>query len=727
MILCIHALLFLLVMEHNLIVLVLLKQNHNKMFASLKWQQLKLVIQDYLNSRSSYSRASQDEVIKVNGTGINYQEYTSRIEEMSNVYKMQFNTNRLTDEYDAQVRQSVYNSMVQEIVLKEVFDKTGLKVTSEELFDMIQGENISPMVRQFPLFADPETGVFSKARALNILKMLENVEAAPQDQRAEIERLHKYWLFWERSMKLQRIQDKYTALLTKAIVTNPIEAKEAYHSATENSDIVYAMQSYATIPDSLIKVSNSEIKKLYNQRKEQFKQVASRIVDYIAVEIRPSTDDYAKVSSTIEEIKNELATASDVADIVNDNSESPYEDVFVSAKALDADWASFVTTASIGDIDGPIFKDDSYHLVKLLDQKTGPDSVKVSHIFLASQTGEDQTPLADSLLTVLKDGGNFEELAAQYSIDQQSGSAGGELGWFTEPVALRSLGAEFKNTIFSAAVNQPLILKLPRGVQIIKVTERTESISKYKIAHIHLTVSHSSETYARLYNDLNQFLSKNNTSEEIEASAAEAGDTLVSNVRLTGADRTIGSINDSRQVVRWAFEKKNKGEISKIFECPNHLVVAVRKDVLKEGYQSIQSIAPLLSAEIRAKKKGEEIAKELKAKNLHSIQEYAQAMNSRIDTVKFISFNTPRISNIGLEPTLNAAVTYVPLNQLSEPVIGNNGVYIFSVFNRNKENRPYDEQAEIRALESQSYRIGYQAVQALIRDAKIEDNRIRFD
>ena len=47
-----------------------------------------------------------------------------------------------------------------------------------------------------------------------------------------------------------------------------LDAKEAFNDAAENSDIVYAMQSYASIPDSTIEVSKSEIEKLYNQRKD---------------------------------------------------------------------------------------------------------------------------------------------------------------------------------------------------------------------------------------------------------------------------------------------------------------------------------------------------------------------------------------------------------------------------------------------------------------------------
>ncbi|MDR3268957.1 MAG: SurA N-terminal domain-containing protein [Tannerella sp.] len=686
------------------------------------------IIGDFLNSGSSYFKAPQDEVVKVDGIPINYQNYQERIEEMTNVYKMQTNMNTLTDEYSTQIRQSVYNSMVQEIVMNETLDKIGLKVTAEELFDMIQGENVSPMVQQIPLFADPQTGAFSKVRALQILKMIENVESAPLQQRAELENVRNYWLFWERNIKLQRMQEKYTALLSKAIVANPLDAKNAYNGTVENSDIVYVMQSYASLPDTLIKVSDSEVKKLYEQRKEQFKQKETRIVDYIAVDIRPSQEDYEKVSADIESIKVELAETKNVADVVNDNSEYPYLNAFLSEKDLDPDMAAFVATADIDNIEGPLFKDDSYRLLRLVDKTVAPDSVKVSHILLTEQTGGNVAALADSLIDVLKAGGSFEELANQYSADQSNASQGGELGWYTEAGSLRTFGEEFKSTVFSTTLNQPVILKASYGTQIIKVTEKTADVPKYKLAYVYLSVSPSTKTYGHLYNELNQFVSKNNTAEKINASANEAGYNLVANARVTTDDRTLGVVTDSRQVIRWAFESSRKEEVSKIFECKNHFILAVRKGVLPEGYQSFNAVAPILKSELVAKKKGEEIAKELKAKNLQTMDAYAQAMDSRLDTVKFINMNTSRIASIGLEPVLNAEVTYAPANRLSEPVIGNNGVYVFQVLNRTKESREYDEQQEVRALESNNaYRVGYQAVQALVEKSKVEDHRIRFD
>ena len=679
----------------------------------------------------SYFSAPPDQVAEVEGVSVNYAEYQKRVDEMTEMYKMQMQGEARIDEYSDQIRQSVYNSLVQEIVLDKALGEIGMKVTPEELFDMIQGEHISPMVQQIPLFADPQTGAFSKTRALNVLKMLENIESVPPDQRARMENLRNYWLFWERNIKQQRLQSKYTTLLSKAIVANPLEAKNAYEGHQESSDIIYAMQSYSTIPDSLVTISDSEAKKLYEQRKEQYKQKDTRVLNYIAVEIRPSEEDYENVRTNIEKIKTELANTGSVSEIANIDREMNCIDAFMAEKDWEPDVATFVNKAEIDDIEGPVFVDDSYRLYKLLAKTTGPDSLKVSHILLAATQTADTTATvrqADSLLNVLKTGGNFEELAAQHSADQQSATKGGEIGWLTERMAL-SVSEEFKNAVFAAQPNQPFILKASYGTHVILITEKTSDVPKYKAAFISLSVTAGSKTSGRIYNELNQFASKNNTAEKITAAAKEAGYNLVSNVRVTTDERLLGSIKGSREVIRWAFEGTGKNEVSKIFECDkDHFVIAVRLGALPEGYQPFAAVAPMLKFELAAKKKGEEIVKRLKEKNPQSIEAYAEAMQTSPDTVKFITMNTMRITGIGLEPILNAEVTVAPEHQLCGPVIGINGVYVFTVINRTKESGEYNEQDEIRTIESMNaYRAGYQALQALTEKAKITDRRIRFE
>ena len=685
------------------------------------------IIGDFLNSGSTYFRQSQERIAEIDGEVIKIQDYQARVDEMTEIYKMQSGSASLPEEYMTQIRQSVFDGMVQEIVLDEATQKLGMVVGPEELFDMVQGENISPLIQQMQMFVNPQTGAFDKSALLTFLKQIDvdNIATYPAEQQAQLQQAQRFWMFWEKNIKRQRLESKYTTLLSKAIAANALDAKAAFDESVENSDIVYAMQSYATIPDSTIAVSDSEIKQLYEQRKESYKQKASKIIDYIAVDIRPSKEDYDKVQADIESVKSELETTDRVADLVNENSEVPYVDAFFTENALDAEMKQFATTAEVGAIYGPVFDNDKYRLFKLIDKTNAPDSVKVSHIMLAGKGEAETKALADSLLTVLKGGASFEELAKQFSADQAAEN-GGELGWFTEATALRGVNAEFKDAVFGTPLNLIAVVKSMYGTHLVKVTEKTANVAKYKVADIDMTVSPSSKTYSNIYNELNQFISNNHSLEKLTANAKEAGYNLVSDATVTKDDQLLGSVQNSRQVIRWAFQN-DKGAISEIFECNDKFVVAAMKGSLDEGYRPVELVAAPLKAELIAQKKGEQIAAALAAKNLTSVEAYAEAMGAKVDSVKFVNFATRRISGIGIEPNLNAAVAMAQVDQVSAPVKGNNGVYVFKVYARNKDAKTYDEAEQVRTLDAtNAYRVGFQAIQSLINKAEVEDNRIRF-
>ena len=549
------------------------------------------IIGDFLNSGSTYFRQSQEQVAEINGQVIHIQDYQSLIDEMTEMYKMQTGQTSLPDEYQAQIRQNVFNTMVQDIVLGEETEKIGMAVSPEELFDMVQGENISPLIQQMPMFVNQQTGAFDRNALLQFLKTIEddNIATLPLDQQEQILKARNFWLFWEKNIKRQRLEQKYTTLLAKAVGANKLDAKESFDENAKNADIVYTMQSYTTIPDSTIEVSKSEIEKLYNERKEMFKQKETKVVKYVSVDIRPSQEDYNDVQKDIESLKEEFTTSANVADIVNENSEVPYMDAFFTEKSFDPEMKQFVETAQVGDVYGPAFENDKYRMFKLVDKTSAPDSVKVAHIMVARASEAETKSLADSLMGVIKGGADFAELAKKHSIDQAAQN-GGELGWFTEITALRGVNEDFKNAIFSTPVNDVTVVKSMYGTHLVKVLEKTANVTKYKVADIDMTVSPSSKTYSNIYNELNQFISKNRDIAKLDTAAQSAGYQVVSNISITPDNEVLGTIRNSRPVIRWAFQN-DKGAVSEIFECDNKFVIAAVESSMPAGYTPMDRVA----------------------------------------------------------------------------------------------------------------------------------------
>ncbi len=687
------------------------------------------IIGDLLNSSSSFMRKNQNNVVVVDGNAVDYQDYMNRENALTEIYKLQTGSSTLSDEHITQIRQSVYDEIVMENVMDPRLEELGIVVTPEEMTDMVEGENISPMLFQVQMFQNPQTGRFDRNRVITFLNQIKNIENFPEEAQAELQQGKAMWMFWEKNIKRNRLNEKYTTLLSKAVAVNSLEAQEAFNNTSENSDIVYVMQSFAGIADSTINVSRSEIKELYNERKERFRQKATCLLDYIAVDISPSQEDYDKALSEMEAIHDELSTTENVAALTNEKSERRYTNAFFSVNGFnnDTEVVDFVSSAAVGDIYGPHFRDNQYRLLKLVEKTQAPDSVKVFEMLLAPRATEaETTAYADSILNELKGGADFSELVSRHSIDNLAQSKG-EIGWITEAGALQFIGADFKNTVFSLPAGQCASVKSNSGLHIVKVTERTQSVPKYKIADIQYTVIPSSTTRSKIYNELNQFIANNNSIEKMAAAAKENGFNLVSDVRVRSTDVMIGNITGARQVVRWAFNEGGKGAISDINECDDRFVVVAHKGIFPEGYQSLESVTPQLRNELIREKKGEIIASDLKSRNLSSIDAYASVMETQPDTVKFITMATANITGIGIEPKLNALISTSPLNTISEPVAGNNGVYVFEVINRAKSGQAYDEKRETEQLKANtSYRVGGMAVPFLMQDAEVEDNRVRF-
>ena len=89
------------------------------------------IIGDFLNSGSTYFRQSQERIAEIDGEVVKIQDYQGRVDEMAEMYKMQSGSASLPEEYMTQIRQSVFDAMVQEVVLDEATAKLGMGVSPE--------------------------------------------------------------------------------------------------------------------------------------------------------------------------------------------------------------------------------------------------------------------------------------------------------------------------------------------------------------------------------------------------------------------------------------------------------------------------------------------------------------------------------------------------------------------------------------------------------------------
>jgi peptidyl-prolyl cis-trans isomerase D len=683
------------------------------------------IIGDFLREGSTFFRQSQEKVVVVNGHSIGIQEFQRDLETALNNYRGSFGGS-LPEEQQNQIRQMVFDRMVGSILLNEASKRIGFVVTKEELADLILGNNISPVIQQIPWFQNSQTGMFDRNSLVNFLQMIEpeNWGMYPLQERQQLQNYREIWLNIEHNVAEQQLAEKFSTLISSAIATNNLDAKAAFNDARIAVDFDYVTQSLNSIPDSEVEVSDAEVARLYELRKQSFTRERAKVISYIAVNIVPSTADFADISTRIENLREEFAQTAHPEDLINDHSDAPFLDAYVSAAHLNFEMRSFVENASIGDIDGPVLFDNTYSMNKLISRKQASDSIRINQITFPALGEETIKSMTDSLIRVIRSGRPFADVA----IEITNGQSDGDMGWQTEASLVQGVDANFANALFEARLNDLFTVNTSFGTHLIQVVERTRPVTKYKVGTINMRVTPSQETYNQLYNSLNQFLSRNRTLEQFQSTASEAGFVSHTGIQVLENQSNIAFIENSRQVVRWAFSR-SRGAISDIFECQDYFIAAAVEGEIKAGVRPIREVSDILRRELLNERKGARIVENLKALNLISLDEYAEAMNATRQEARFVTFATPRITGIGLDAVVNARAVRAEVGELTEPFAGTNGVYVLLLTAKTDNEQEWDEITQRQQMDIQGrWRIMslLQNQRLLKEKAKIEDNRSRF-
>jgi len=675
------------------------------------------IIGDFLNSGSSLFRQSRQKIAIIGDSKLDNKEYEARIEEMEEVYKIQTGQSNFDENVSGQIRESVYETIVRERLLDQQAEKLGVAVTGKEVFNMINGANVHPMIKQLPIFQNPKTGTFDRSMMMNFLKTIQQDDLSqyPADAQAQIKQLKTYWLFWENNLKYSRLEEKINTLLAKAVTANSLDIEDQFKERSVNVDFAYVCKPYSAIPDSLFNVSNSELKKRYREKKAFFAQKPYRSAKYVLVNVAASKEDLKAVEDKINSIKDQFSTTTEPIAFANSNSDEVNPDCYVANSTFNPTVKAFLSTS--GSIMQPTLSSNAYFMARVVGRKVAPDSVKARQIVLpmGAQTR------ADSVLKVLRSGGDFAAIASKFS-----GGNPSEMGWFREADAIQ-LGPDFLNACFSASKNSYFSVKTKYDIRIMQVTDQTKPVAKTKLALITLNITPSSITYGKYYNNLNRIVAKYQSANTFFKAARKAGYEVQQAQFVRKNDLTLAQIPQMRQAVRYIYNGK-VGNISGILENSSNQFVVVGITAISDGdYQTFEEAKPLLTHELINEKKAEKLINDIAAKKQATLAQLSLSNRLNIDTARFVNFSVRRIAGIGEEPALVAAVTTAKTVKLSAPVKGKNGVYVFQVLSRTKSGEAFNIQSERMNWNANNmYRIMYQAFDAVRKASKVVDNRIRF-
>jgi peptidyl-prolyl cis-trans isomerase D len=296
---------------------------------------------DLMNSGGSMFRSNQMEIAEIDGTSVSLPEYQSYLTELEEYYKLNARTSAMDENTTYQIREQAWNQLVQDVIMNEKYDELGIAVTADEIFEMATGKNVHPQIRQ--MFTNPQTGIFDKQQVINFLKQKD------LDPNAQF-----YWMFLEKQIKKERLFTKYRDLMKKGMYVTNAQANAEIEAKKAKVNFDFVVKRFASIPDSTVMVSESDIKAYYNKNIENYKQDASRDIEYISFEVKPSEEDKAMTLEWITKAKTDFgAPETDPIQYVKMNSETGYVDRNWKKEQISLNLQDFVTTASEGDVYGP--------------------------------------------------------------------------------------------------------------------------------------------------------------------------------------------------------------------------------------------------------------------------------------------------------------------------------------------------------------------------------------
>ncbi len=615
------------------------------------------------------SMSSKYDVGEIDGKSISYTDYQADVEKFTTINEIMSGSSAQNAQQQASIRNAAWQSLVDKYLFQKNANKAGIFVGTEEMNDLIAGNIESPVFTQNPAFLD-ENGTFSPDLVREFLSYRDSDQTG---------RLQLYWDYLVESARTQEYYSKYMSLFTQSNIANPLTLANQIAENNNTFNVEFVMVPFGYAKDSTIVVSDAEIKEYYNAHKKFYKQHASRDIEYVVFEVKPSDNDIAAANQALVDVYDNFATTENMKGFLLANSDRQYEDRWYKAGELNTvakvvnDYA-FGEKASVSEV---LSNGNTFYAVRVVEEGMVPDSVYVKYA------------QADSLLNTA------------------------EPMWITQTPGFEALMTMKKGE--KTSIN---------GLTF-EVLDATKPVAKKKVAVLEKTAVASKETVNGYYAQANTFATKtagkyDNFQKALEEEGVYAHPV---NKMLESADR-LGAIENTKEVTRWAFEAK-KGTASNIITVDNnYFIIAALKGIHNEGYAPISDVSASIRNILYSEKAGEKKAAEVadKINGLNDMEAIATALNTTVSTKDGIAFAS--MGAQGLDPKFIGAASVAEEGKIYGPLAGSIGVYVYKVTGR--DTGAFFTEDDAKARDAQMAQYSTQMLLPVMMEETVKDNRARF-
>lgn len=656
-----------------------------------------------------------------------------------NEFERTYNTLYGNSQGDANGRRAyLWNYFVEEGIVFDQAEEMGLGVSKDELTDLEFGPNPSRIiVQRFPSKGNPQ--VVDRNQLNNFKSIIEEHRIDEAIQNREISpKFVPFWRHQRREITKDRLQTKMDKLVSKAMYVPSWMATMGFEEQNKFIDFTVTKVPFDEIDPSEVSLTDADYQAYVdNNAATYYQDEETRVLDYVSFDIVPTAADSASCKKSVAKLIPEFTTTDADSAFVLKN-DGIIDEVYYKSTDLSPVIADTVMAQAKGSVYGPYEEAGYYKIVKVIDKKIIPDSVKSRHILRRATTYEEYAAAKntlDSLKNLIETGvSSFDSLAVKFGMDGTA-SKGGDLGY----AGPRSMVKPFSDLIFYKAKKGELnIVATEFGLHLVEVTGKkfinnTEGV---KVAYISEPIIPSSDTEAAAFDKASEFVAKNRNLEAFTASANQAGMKITTTNALKANDYEIqglGDAGDSRSVIKWAYQNK-EGDVSPTtytFKDPtsiydNKYVAVALTLVQEEGVPNAMSIKDQIQTLVLNEKRGEKLAAQMQGMDMNAI---ASKYNVPIDTATHVSFSTPFINVLGAgEYKVQGTALSLKQGEVSAPIVGKSGVFVVQATKvpnlANPSGLPLIKQ---NMVSKDRARVPGQLLKGLIKQSDVEDDRSTFN
>lgn len=626
-------------------------------------------------------------------------------------------------------RDFIWNYFVDEALVSQEADKLGLGVSNEELMELQFGNTLSPIIES--RFRDPNTFQVDRQTLNTYRDAINNGTFTNPDQRA-------FWSHQEKEIKVDRLKSKISNLASKAIYAPTWQVEMVGNDQNATVKFAYVQVPFSEVDNGSVQLTDADYKNYLQENSATYKQEEeTRKIDYVVFDVEATEEDVEEIRQEMVKLAGDFKITDNDTTFIQGSYGTP-DFAYVKKADLPTNIADTLMSMEVGNVYGPYEEDGKYTIVKVINRKVIPDSVRSRHILLPiqdQQAGFQAFRTLDSLKNLIEAGeARFDSLATKFGTDGTR-TKGGDLGF----VSPGQFAKPFNDLVFfNAEPNELNIIQTQFGLHLVEVTGR-----KYETNEEGIQVGYISEPIvpsAKTQNAINQkalkFASDNRGRTDMIAAAGEAGMDVETSLSLKKNDYTLGALGSSqtsRDIVKWAFSSSaSVDDVSpqafayqdEVNFYTNKYVVASLRSVQDAGMPSVANIKDEIESQVMNEKKAASIGTQITGKDLNAI---ATQYSTSVDTTAEVQFTAGFLPGLGNEPKVIAQAFGMEPGETSAPITGENGVYVIKLLNKPVNSNPANIPQLRRTIAGgvKAQLIGGLA-QELRKDADITDNRSRF-